>query len=240
MSVKHLGTGSKDVPLQEGKIRLYSMRFCPYAQRIHLVLLAKDIPHDVVNINLKNKPEWYLEKFPLGKVPALYVDGVNIYESLIIADYIDEKYPQRPLYPKDPLRKALDRILIEGFSRVINLLYKLYINPVMDALHLAPILEEMDHFEKELAKRGTPYFSGDEPGMVDYMIWPWCERLEMVRVLGGDQFKVPKERFQRMFQWSKGMLEDPAVKSHYCTPEQHARFLQSYQAGTPDFDNILV
>lgn len=174
------------------------MRFCPYAQRIHLVLNAKNIPHDVVNINLKNKPEWYLEKFPLGKVPALYVDGVNLYESLIIADYLDEKYPQRPLFPKDPLRKALDRILIEGFSRVINLLYKLYISTVMDAQHLAPILEEMDLFEKELAKRGTPYFSGDEPGMVDYMIWPWCERLEMVRILGGDQFKVPKERFQRM------------------------------------------
>lgn len=82
---------------------------------------------------MKNKPEWYLERFPLGKVPALYVDAVNLYESLIIADYLDEKYPQRPLLPKDPLRKALDRILIEGFSKVsYNVPYKLIVYLLFD------------------------------------------------------------------------------------------------------------
>ena len=71
-----------------------------------------------MNINLKNKPEWYLDKCPLGKIPALFVDGVILYESLIIAEYLDEKYPQRPLFPRDPLQKAQDRIIIDGCYRV--------------------------------------------------------------------------------------------------------------------------
>lgn len=219
------------------------MRFCPYAQRAHLALNAKNIPHDVVYINLKSKPEWYVEKIASGKVPALTVDGVDLYESLVIADFLDEKYPDRPLYIRgNPVRKALDRLLIERFSRVVSLLYRLYAgsSPTMDVTLLDSIFDEMDFFEKELAKRGTPFFFGEQPGMADYMIWPWCERLEMVRILGGDQFKVPKERFQRMFEWSKGMLEDNAVKATYCSPEQHAKFLQSFKAGTPDYDNILV
>lgn len=239
MTPKHLSVGSSDVSLADGKLRLYSMRFCPYAQRVHLVLFAKNIPHDTVNINLKNKPEWFLEKFPLGKVPSIVIGGENLYESLIVSDFLDEMYPERPLYPKDPVKKAKDRLLIERFSKIISMLYQFYLKPVLEFSLFTPIMDEMEFFEKELAKRGTQFFSGDTPGMVDYMIWPWCERLEMVRVLGGDQFRVPKERFRRMLAWSHAMLEDESVKKHLVSPEQHAKFLQSHLAGTPDYDNIL-
>lgn len=72
-----------------------------------------------MNVNLTEKPEWLYEKSPLGKVPALELEsGDCIYESLIIADYLDEKYPQRPLYPKDPLKKAKDKLLVEQFNKV--------------------------------------------------------------------------------------------------------------------------
>ena len=75
--------------------------------------------YDVVNIKLSDKPEWYFLKNPLGKVPAIETEsGETIFESLIIADYLDEKYPERPLQPKDPMRKAKDRILVELFSKV--------------------------------------------------------------------------------------------------------------------------
>lgn len=55
----------------------------------------------------------------LGKVPALELpSGKVLYESLIIAEYLDEEYPTRPLYDKQPVRKALDRILINRFDEV--------------------------------------------------------------------------------------------------------------------------
>lgn len=113
---------------EDGKLRLYSMRFCPYAQRAHLVLEAKKIPYHTAYINLKHKPEWLTQKSPLGKVPALEIPsakGDPLIESLVIADYLDDQYPQNPLNAKDPLQRARDRILVERFNAVIGPYYKL-------------------------------------------------------------------------------------------------------------------
>lgn len=70
-------------------------------------------------INLTHKPEWYLERFPQGKVPALVIEGEDLFESLIISDFLDEKFPTRPLYPKDPMKKAKDRLFVESIAKVI-------------------------------------------------------------------------------------------------------------------------
>lgn len=107
---------------------MYSMRFCPYAQRSHLVLEAKNIPYHTAFINLKDKPEWLTQKSPLGKVPALEIPSVKgdpLIESLVIADYLDDQYPQNPLNAKDPLLRARDRILVERFNSFITPFYKL-------------------------------------------------------------------------------------------------------------------
>ena len=81
--------------------------------------------YDVVFVNLTNKPEWLVEKSPLGKVPCLELDANNVlYESLIIADYLNEAYPENNLYPQDPLPKAKDKLLVERFNCVITAIYK--------------------------------------------------------------------------------------------------------------------
>jgi hypothetical protein len=92
--------------------------------------------YDVVNINLEEKPEWYFLKNPLGKVPALETEsGDCIYESLIIADYLDEKYPQTPLHSTDSMQKAKDRIMIERFASVcIYFMLTLVIQCILQSL----------------------------------------------------------------------------------------------------------
>ncbi len=75
--------------------------------------------HDIVNINLKNKPDWFLEKNPLGLVPTLETpSGQVIYESPITCDYLDEVYPEKKLLPSDPFEKAQQKMLLEHFSKV--------------------------------------------------------------------------------------------------------------------------
>lgn len=77
------------------------------------------IRYEVININLSSKPDWLFEKSPFGKIPALELEnGEVLYESIIIADYLDEKYTQNTLHTRDPLQKAKDRLLIEQFSKV--------------------------------------------------------------------------------------------------------------------------
>lgn len=56
---------------------------------------------------------------PLAKVPTLKFDGDKIlYESLVICDYLDEKYPEPKLHPSDLYQKSVDRMLVECLSKV--------------------------------------------------------------------------------------------------------------------------
>lgn len=80
--------------------------------------------YDVVYVNLTQKPDWLIEKSPFNKVPCIELEGgETVYESLIIADYLDEAYPQNKLYPSNPLAKAKDKLLIDRFYTVISTMY---------------------------------------------------------------------------------------------------------------------
>lgn len=69
-------------------------------------------------IDLSDKPEWYLKIFPSGKVPALIYDDKFLSESLLLADFLDEQYPEPHLQNSSPLQKILDKLLIESFGKV--------------------------------------------------------------------------------------------------------------------------
>lgn len=179
------------------------MRFCPFAQRAHLILAAKNVPFHAIYINLTEKPEWLTTVSPLGKVPALEIvtaeGNPTIIESLIVCDYLDEKYPENPLYPKDPLKKALDRILIERFSTIFTAMHKIFIDGVEKIpTALNDITTGLDIYENELEKRGTPFFNGDKPGMLDYMIWPWCERADVIPLLIDERYKLNEKRYANL------------------------------------------
>lgn len=84
--------------------------------------------YDVVYVNLTRKPDWLIEKSPLNKVPCIELEGgETLYESLIIADYLDDAYPQNKLYPSNPLAKAKDKLLIDRFNAVITTIYKVFL-----------------------------------------------------------------------------------------------------------------
>lgn len=241
MSGPHLSKGSKQPPSpQKGKIRLYSNRFCPYAQRVRLVLDAKKIPYDTVNIDLSNKPDWLFDKSPYGKIPAIELEnGEVLYESLIIADYLDEKYSQHPLHSKDPLQKAKDKLLIEEFTRVINGMYR-YLMHIgrYNSDDEEIIIHGLNLFERELANRGTMFFGGNKPGMLDFMIWPWCERADLLKLFGGQQLLRP-DKYKKLLEWKTRMANENTVKKSFLDSEYHIKYLQSQRAGKPDCDLIL-
>lgn len=75
--------------------------------------------HEIVNINLKDKPDWFLEKNPFGTVPVLETSsGQVIYESPITCEYLDEAYPEKKLLPSDPFERAQQKMLLEIYSKV--------------------------------------------------------------------------------------------------------------------------
>ncbi|ALC43102.1 CG6776, partial [Drosophila busckii] len=220
----------------DGVPRLYSMRFCPFAHRAHLVLNAKKVPHHSIYINLTEKPEWLVDVSPLLKVPALQLvaekSKPSLIESLIISEYLDEQHPQPALLPKEPLQRALDKILVERFNAVPGAFMKILSNDVgTDELWTA-----VDIFEAELAHRTTPYFSGSQPGYVDYMLWPWFERFPVLEYYLKERYSFDKQRFAKISAWIELMLKDPVVQSHFVTPEQHIEYWRTRKAGQTNYD----
>jgi len=223
------------------------MRFCPYAQRALLVAEAKNIQYDVVNCNLKQKPEFLLEKNPLGKVPTTEDSNGILYESLIVCDYIDENYSGRKLNSAIPYQKGLDRIWVELFNKVITLYYKSLeligreaVDPKEARLMLTDLTTSLIGFEKELSKRGTQFYGGStSPGMLDYMIWPWMERLPNVNhfykkidlSLGDLSIIIPN-----LAKWIVAMKKDKAVMATIIEDSVHFQYRKTYITGSPYYD----
>ncbi|XP_055356136.1 uncharacterized protein LOC129601365 isoform X1 [Paramacrobiotus metropolitanus] len=106
---KHLGKDSYDPEPDENQLLLFSMRFCPYAERARLMLNLKKVQYELVNMNTTDLPKWYADYSPLGDVPALRVPGKVglLFDSVIIPEYIDQNFPTEPkLLPKDEYEKA--------------------------------------------------------------------------------------------------------------------------------------
>lgn len=75
--------------------------------------------HEVININLRNKPEWYYTKHPFGQIPVLENSKCQlIYESVIACEYLDDAYPGKKLCPYDPYERARQKMLLDLFYKV--------------------------------------------------------------------------------------------------------------------------
>jgi len=246
MSGKHLTSGSTCPPLQDGKQRIYVMRFCPYSQRAMLSSAAKNVETDLVFINLKDKPEWLLDKSPGGKVPSVEMsDGRVIYESLIIADYFDDVSTEPNLHPKDPVSKAQDRILVEGWGKAGSSFYQLAFGQSVDPAKVPELINEFEGFvrklSEELERRGTRFFGGNErPGMLDYMIWPWFERRPVLPKFYSDftGWEEVKQNSIAIDQWYERMKDDPAVAKYFLSPEIHHKYCITVKEGNSDFDML--
>ncbi|KAG9484770.1 hypothetical protein GDO78_008073 [Eleutherodactylus coqui] len=208
------------------------MRFCPYVQRTRLVLICKGIKHEVVNINLKSKPDWFFEKHPLGLVPSLETpDGKIIFDSQIICDYLDEAYPGKKLNPEDPYEKAEQKMLLVHFNTITSSWLAIVCakNKNEDITELKKsFFEKFKMLEEELTKKNTPYFGGETVSMIDYMMWPWIDRLYLCDVT------EYLEKTPRIKAWIKLMLQDPAVKETFIEPQIMSGFMPLYFQGSID------
>ena len=79
----------------------------------------------MVFVNLTNKPDWLLERNPLGTVPVLEHKGSVVYESAVCNEFLEEAFPgsstgTRALLPSCPYERAAMRLVILRFGQVCN------------------------------------------------------------------------------------------------------------------------
>ena len=106
-------------------LRLISHKLCPYVQRAVIALTEKGVAFERIDVDLANKPDWFLKISPLGRTPVLQVGDTAIFESAVILEYLEETEP-KPLHPADALRRAEHRGWIEFGSAVLNDIAGLY------------------------------------------------------------------------------------------------------------------
>ena len=84
----------------------------------------------MINVNLRSKPQWFLDMNPLGKVPTIKVKDDIFYESLPVCEYLDETFPGRKLNPECPAKRTKDKMVLalyDGVSFCISILFRSFI-----------------------------------------------------------------------------------------------------------------
>ncbi|KAK9887042.1 hypothetical protein WA026_019967 [Henosepilachna vigintioctopunctata] len=237
---KHLTVGSPQPSKADG-LRLYSFELCPYAERVRLVLQFKNLKYEAVNINLNKKPEWFLTINPAGKVPALDTGNEIITESLVIVKYLEEKYPTPALYPAEPEDLKKTDALISKIEIVTSVFYKCLMKPEDKTPEewVKEFLTAIEPFETELRGKRTTYFAGENPGIVDFMLWPWAEKAKALGMVLGQKLPFADNDIPNLIIWQKSMKSIPAVQAVYNSPEKFFKCLQLRKSTDDvDFDSI--
>uniref|UniRef100_H0XEI7 Glutathione S-transferase omega n=1 Tax=Otolemur garnettii TaxID=30611 RepID=H0XEI7_OTOGA len=233
-SARSLAKGSAPPgPVPEGLIRIYSMRFCPFAKRTLLVLKAKGIRHEVININLKNKPEWFFKKNPSGLVPVLENSkGQLIYESAITCEYLDEAYPGKKLLPEDPYEKACQKMVFELFSKKMERCWRIKkkknSNEIHSTVQKGNEKNNLTWLGAVLANKKTKFFGGNSLSMIDYLIWPWFERLE------ASELNECIDSTSKLGLWMAVMKEDPTASALLIDAKSYKGFIDLYLQNSPE------
>jgi glutathione S-transferase len=96
-------------------VKLYDAARCPYCARVRIALAEKGLVLETVEIDLSDRPPWIYELNPSGRVPVLD-DGFVLPESLVIMEYLDERYPEHALLPADLAERARARLVVQRFD----------------------------------------------------------------------------------------------------------------------------
>ncbi|HME62279.1 MAG TPA: glutathione S-transferase family protein [Candidatus Binatia bacterium] len=197
-------------------IKLYDFKSSPNCQRVKIVLAEKNLPYETVPIDLRaqeQKTPDYLKLNPYGKVPVLADDDTVLYESCIINEYLEEKYPNPSLMPKEPGKKAKARILVDyGMAHFDAPYQKLRMELMKDPKEQNQeiisgakneLKKLLQRFEAEIGDE--QYLVGDF-SLVDADLLPRFTRLEGFGVL-------PDPSLPRLGKYMERMKARPSVKT---------------------------
>ncbi|MEK8090012.1 glutathione S-transferase family protein [Thermithiobacillus plumbiphilus] len=188
-------------------LELISFPLCPFVQRSMVTLLHKGVDFRVTYIDLDNKPEWFLEISPTGKVPVLRVESTVLFESAVINEYIDEVTEPR-LHPADPLTRASHRAWIEYGSSLLVDQFNLMLARDSEGLNAMAerFFKRLQMLESQLV---GPFFQGPDFSLVDAAFAPLFQRLEIMQRLHPSLGWTDLPRLQA---WSQALLALSAVQ----------------------------
>ncbi len=157
---------------------LYSGTTCPFSQRCRIVLYEKGMDFQIVDVDLYNKPEDLAVMNPYNRVPVLVERDLILYESNIINEYVDDRFPHPQLMPADPVMRARARLFLFRFEQELFC----HIDTIEKGQQKAAdkarglIRDSLTQIAPVFVKQ--KYMLGDEFSMLDVAIAPLLWRLD--------------------------------------------------------------
>lgn len=189
-------------------LKLISHKLCPYVQRAVIALTEKGVPFERIDIDLANKPDWFLKISPLGKTPVLQVGHRAIFESAVILEYLEETQPH-PLHPADPLQRAEHRGWIEFGSTILNDIAGFY--AAKDEATITAKIAQLEQRFARLEERvvASPWFDGEQFSLVDAVFGPVFRYFDVFDEIADFGILAGKPKLAR---WRKALAARPSVR----------------------------
>jgi len=181
-------------------LTLYDAARCPYCARVRIALAEKGVEYETVVIDLSNRPAWIYEKNATGRVPVLEEDAFVLPESVVIMEYLEERYPEPALWPSDPAERALGRLWIERFDDRLGRDYY----TLRRGGERKPLDERLGALDRAL--EASPFLSGREYGLADIAYVPWILRAR-------ENPGVALESFPSLAAWFERLSERPSIRA---------------------------
>ena len=108
-------------------ITLYQLKGCPFALRTRIALAEKQLPFQTIFIDRANKPREVLDVSPSGTTPVIHDGDAKVRDSSIIAEYLEDKYPERPLLPTDAIGRAAVRTALDDLDDLVDAVGSLFV-----------------------------------------------------------------------------------------------------------------
>ena len=167
---------------------LYSGTNCPFSQRCRLVLFEKGMDFEIRDVDLFQKPEDISVMNPYGQVPILVERDLILYESNIINEYIDERFPHPQLMPPDPVARARARLFLFNFEKELFVHVSSIEQEKASGKPSEKVLEKARSAIRDRLTQLAPifvknkYMLGDEFSMLDVAIAPLLWRLDYYEI----------------------------------------------------------
>jgi glutathione S-transferase len=190
-------------------LKLISHKLCPYVQRAVIALTEKGVVFERIDIDLANKPDWFLKISPLGKTPVLMVGEHAIFESAVILEYLEETQAT-PMYPADPLARAEHRAWIEFGSAVLNDIAGFYTAPDEATLKARASQLEQKFVRLEARVAAATWFDGEKFSLVDAVFGPVFRYFDVFDAIGDFGILADKPKLAR---WRASLAARPSARS---------------------------
>ena len=181
---------------------LYSGITCPFSHRCRFVLYEKGMDFEIKDVDVFNKPEDLAVMNPYNQVPVLVERDLVLYESNIINEYIDERFPHPQLMPGDPIMRGRGRLALHRLDKELFVHVQTLENPGATAKEQSKAREAIANGLTMIAPAFSKnkYVLGDEFSMIDVALAPLLWRLDHYEIKLGKSAAPLLKSAERIFQ----------------------------------------